>query len=62
MEHIQTVSRMLKTHYDNDKIPSVPYGDKRKHLFPTPMPYYFQYAGKALRSDAIYSSIRIRFV
>ncbi len=62
MEHIQTVSRMLKAHYDADKIPSVLYRDVRKHLFPIPLPYYFQYAGKALRSDAIYSSIRIRFV
>ncbi|MEG0528628.1 MAG: site-specific integrase, partial [Longicatena sp.] len=58
MEHIQMVSRMLKEHYDGDKIPSVPYRDARKHLFPTPMPYYFQYTGKALQNDAIYSSIR----
>ncbi|MBX8943463.1 site-specific integrase [Lysinibacillus sp. K60] len=58
MEHIQTVSKMLKTHYGGDRIPSVPYREQRKHLFPTPMPYYFQYAGKALKNDAIYSSIR----
>ncbi|MGE6226162.1 site-specific integrase [Paenibacillus chitinolyticus] len=58
MEHIQTVSRMLKTHYDVDKIPSVPYSNERKHLLPTPMPYYFQYAGKALNRFALHSSIR----
>lgn len=58
MEHIHRVSRMLKVHYGSDKIPSILYRDDRKHLFPTPMPYYFQYAGKALRRDAIYSSIR----
>lgn len=58
MEHIQTVSRMLKTHYGSDKIPSVLYRDDRKHIFTKPMPYYFQYAGKALKSDALYSSIR----
>src|SRR5690606_19575229 len=51
MEHIQTVSRMLKTHYGSDKIPSVLYRDDRKHIFTKPMPYYFQYAGKALKSD-----------
>lgn len=58
MEHIQIVSRMLKEHYDSDKIPSVPYRDARRHLFPTPMPYYFQYAGKAFLEHALYSSIR----
>ncbi|TQR30103.1 site-specific integrase [Lysinibacillus sphaericus] len=58
MEHIQTVSRMLKAHYDSDKIPSVPYSHLRKHLFPTSMPYYFQYEGKALQGNALYSSIR----
>ncbi|MBG9455338.1 integrase [Lysinibacillus sphaericus] len=58
MEHIQTVSRMLKAHYGGDKIPSVLYRDERKHLFPIPLPYYFQYAGKALCRCALYSSIR----
>lgn len=58
MEHIQMVSRMLKEHYDSDKIPSVLYRYDRKYLFPTPMPYYFQYAGKALKRDALQSSIR----
>lgn len=58
MEHIQMVSRMLKEHYNSDKIPSVLYRDKRKHLFPKPMPYYFQYEGKALIDISLYSSIR----
>ncbi|TES56390.1 site-specific integrase [Halalkalibacterium halodurans] len=58
MEYIQIVSRMLKAHCDSDKIPSVIYRDKRKHLFPTPMPYYFQYADRALRDVTLYSSIR----
>ncbi|MBQ0140252.1 MAG: site-specific integrase [Kurthia sp.] len=58
MEHIQMVSRMLKEHYGSDKIPSVLYRDERKHLFPAPMPFYFQYAGKALERFALYSCIR----
>ncbi|MEY9973489.1 integrase [Lysinibacillus sp. RC46] len=58
MEHIQTVSRMLKAHYDADKIPSVLYREGRRHVFPTPLPYYFQYAGKALQGNALHSSIR----
>ncbi|MFJ7731436.1 site-specific integrase [Lysinibacillus sp. NPDC097231] len=58
MEHIQMVSRMLKEHYGSDKIPSVLYRDERKHVFSTPMPYYFQYEGKALNYFALYSSIR----
>ncbi|WP_427110283.1 site-specific integrase [Lysinibacillus xylanilyticus] len=57
MEHIQTVSRMLKEHYNDDKIPSVHYRHIRKHLFPKPMPYYFQYEGKTLKDVAIYSCI-----
>ncbi|WP_339262123.1 site-specific integrase [Lysinibacillus sp. FSL K6-3209] len=58
MEHIQMVSRMLKVHYGSDKIPSVLYRDERKHLFSTPLPYYFQYEGKAFKKFALYSSIR----
>ncbi|MGY3186904.1 site-specific integrase [Lysinibacillus sp. TE18511] len=58
MEHIQTVLRMLKAHYSDDKIPSVPYRDERKHLFTIPLPFYFQYAGKALNQFALHSSIR----
>lgn len=58
MEHIQTVSRMLREHYKDDRIPSVPYRDERRHLFPQPLPYYFQYAGKSIRKSALHSSIR----
>lgn len=58
MEHIQTVARLLKEHYTVEKIPSVLYRGDRKHFFPKPMPYYFQYEGKAIKKDAIYSSIR----
>ncbi|MGX9133498.1 site-specific integrase [Rummeliibacillus sp. JY-2-4R] len=58
MEHIQTLSRMLREHYNDDKIPSVQYRGDRKHIFTQPLPYYFQYEGKALKTDAIYSSIR----
>lgn len=58
MDNIQMVLRMLKEHYGSDKIPSVLYRDERKHLFPIPFPYYFQYAGNALNQFALYSSIR----
>lgn len=58
MEHIPTVSRMLKEHYENDKIPSVQYRGDRKHIFTQPLPYYFQYEGKAMSDNAIYGSIR----
>lgn len=58
MEHIQTVARLLKEHYAVEKIPSVLYREDRKHFFPKSMPYYFQYEGKAMKSNAIYGSIR----
>lgn len=58
MEHIQMVSRFLKESYNQDKIPSVQYRDQRKHLFPEHKPFYFQYAGKALKNVTIYSIIR----
>ena len=41
---------MLKEHYGVEKIPSNLYRDERKHFFPEPMPYYFQYEGKALNN------------
>lgn len=58
MEHIQTVARLLKEHYAVEKIPSVLYKGTRKHFFSKPMPYYFQYEGRAMKRDSIYSSIR----
>ena len=58
MEHIQTVARLLKEHYAVEKIPSNLYRYERKHLFPKPMPYYFQYEGRTMKETSIYSSIR----
>lgn len=58
MLHLQTVLRLLKEHYDDGVIPYVQYREKRKHLFPQPLPYYFQYAGKAIKKETIYCSIR----
>lgn len=58
MEHIQTVARLLKGHYTTKNVPSTLYRDSRKHLFPKPMPYYFQYGGRAMKSGIVYSSIR----
>ena len=51
MEHIQTVARLLKEHYAVEKIPSNLYRYERKHLFPKPMPYYFQYEGRAMKEN-----------
>ncbi|MBE1554687.1 hypothetical protein [Sporosarcina limicola] len=58
MEHIKTVARLSKEHYSIEKIPSVPYMSDRKHFSPNPMPYYFQYAGKAMKKESIYCCIR----
>lgn len=57
MKLIQSVGLMLKTHYGTDKIPSVKYRCHRKHLFPKLKPYFFQYHNKALKKDAIWSSL-----
>lgn len=58
MELLQLVSRMLKDHYVSPIIPSVEYRHERKHVFPEPKPYYFQYSGKALKHVAVYACIR----
>jgi integrase len=58
MGYIQNVVRMLKDHYQSDKIPSVKYKYFRYHLFPDPHPYYFQYHNKAFDNFAISSSMR----
>ncbi|KZR59358.1 site-specific integrase [Pseudobacillus badius] len=58
MEIIQTVSRMLKDHYGGGAIPSVHYSEERKHLFPKPKPYYFQYHNKSFKKNTVYSCIR----
>ncbi|MDP5276201.1 site-specific integrase [Chengkuizengella axinellae] len=57
MKLIQSVSKLLKEHYKNDRIPSVKYSHTRKHLFTKPKPYLFQYNYKALRDHALYSSL-----
>ena len=58
MKLIQRVGLMLRTHYGSEKIPSVKYRENRQHLFPNPKPYFFQYNNKALKKDAIWSSLR----
>ncbi|UUZ84895.1 hypothetical protein LJK88_15535 [Paenibacillus sp. P26] len=58
MEYIQIVFRMLKDHYQSDKIPSVEYRDRRKHMFTEPKPYYFQYHNIALKDVALSTCIR----
>ncbi|PES74617.1 integrase [Bacillus cereus] len=55
---IQTLAKYLKEHYKGDKIPSVPYRDERKHLFPSPKPYFFQYNHKAFTKSGIHSVLR----
>ncbi|WP_251025259.1 site-specific integrase [Bacillus sp. ISL-57] len=58
MKLIQRVGLMLRTHYGTEKIPSVLYRGNRKHLFPKPKPYFFQYHSKALGNDGISTSLR----
>lgn len=58
MEYLQIVLRMLKDHYQSEKIPSVEYRYDRKHLLSEPKPYYFQYHNKALKDVALVSCIR----
>ncbi|MDA1505271.1 tyrosine-type recombinase/integrase, partial [Bacillus cereus group sp. TH43LC] len=53
---IKRVNLMLKEHY-NGAIPSVMYRGDRKHLFPEPQPYFFQYNGKALKSQSLSSCL-----
>lgn len=55
---IQLVAKLLKEHYGTEKIPSVEYRDSRRHLFPNPKPYFFQYNQKAFQDDAIYVCLR----
>ncbi|MES5844487.1 MULTISPECIES: site-specific integrase [unclassified Bacillus cereus group] len=54
---IKRVNLMLKEHY-NGEIPSVKYRGKRKHFFPDPKPYFFQYNKKALAEESLHSCIR----
>ena len=54
---IKRVNLMLKEHY-NGSIPSVKHRADRKHLFPEPKPYFFQYNEKAFKVDALHSCLR----
>lgn len=58
MKLIQAVSLMLKEHY-NGVIPNVQYRQERKHQFPEPKPYFFQYNHKAFKNDVLYSCLRL---
>jgi integrase len=53
MKLIQMAGKLLKVHYNSEKIPSVKYRYTRKHLFPNPKPYFFQYHNKALHEKTI---------
>lgn len=59
MEYVQIVLRMLKDHYQSDKIPSVRYEYERRHLFLDPKPFFFQYNRKAMDKDALSASVRV---
>lgn len=54
---IKRVNLMLKEHY-NGRIPSVMYRGERKHLFPEPKPYFFQYNEKALNRHSVTACLR----
>ena len=54
---IHRVYKMLKEHY-NGAIPSVKYRGERRHLFPEPKPYFFQYNEKAFHSKALSACLR----
>ncbi|MEK4500808.1 site-specific integrase [Bacillus sp. FSL R12-0069] len=54
---IKRVNLMLKEHY-NGTIPSVTYRGERKHLFPEPKPYFFQYNEKALNRHSVTACLR----
>lgn len=54
---IKRVNLMLKEHY-NGAIPSVKYRGERKHLFPEPKAYFFQYNEKTFKIDALHSCLR----
>lgn len=58
MKLIQLVGKLLKDHYGAGKIPSVLYRDERKHIFPKPEPYFFQYNNKSFKKNTIWSCLR----
>lgn len=54
---IKRVNSMLKEHYQG-ALPNVKYEGDRKHLFPEPKPYFFQYNKKGLKERTIHSCLR----
>lgn len=58
MKLIHTVVKMLKKHYGIENIPSVNFTGDRKHLFPKPKPYFFQYNYRSLHQNGILSCLR----
>lgn len=58
MKLIHLVVKMLKKHYGIENIPSVNFTGDRKHLFPNPKPYFFQYNHRALHQNGILSCLR----
>ncbi|RVU60397.1 site-specific integrase [Bacillus thuringiensis] len=55
---IREVQMMLKEHYESEGIPSVEYRDARKHLFPDPKKYFFQYNHKAFKDITVSACVR----
>lgn len=55
---IKAVEVMLKEHYLNGDIPSVKYRYFRKHLFPKPKKYFFQYNHKAFDRHVVPTCLR----
>jgi integrase len=58
MKLIAKVVKLLKYHYSAEKIPNVNYRDQRKHLFPKPKPYLFQYNNKSFKKETVFSLLR----
>ncbi|MFC0472492.1 site-specific integrase [Halalkalibacter kiskunsagensis] len=58
MKLIAKLIKLLKYHYGATKIPSVGYRDDRKHLFPNPKPYLFQYNNRSFKKNTVYSCLR----
>lgn len=58
MKLIAKVIKLLKEHYGAEKIPNVKYRHNRKHLFPDPEPYIFQYNNMSFQDNTIYTGLR----
>nr|WP_255786857.1 site-specific integrase [Bacillus cereus group sp. BfR-BA-01355] len=57
---IKEVQMMLKEHYKGEEIQKVMYRNNRKHLFPNPKKYFFQYNHKAFDNTGV--SVCVRFL